>query len=191
MILTTFSKLLQLIFILTLYVIIRIPFILVKLKKGNSLSLGKEILTSLLVIYTLYIMSVTLLPTFYGTSDSSFLETIKRINWIPFYSEIKFGFIFDKYFFLNFLGNLFLLTPIVGYFCCYNKKIRNIKSILIFSFLVSLSIETIQLIENLFISTSRSVDATDLLLNTISSLIGYSLFLVLYKTRLSNFVQAK
>ena len=52
MILTTFSKLLQLIFILTLYVIIRIPFILVKLKKGNSLSLGKEILTSLLGIYT-------------------------------------------------------------------------------------------------------------------------------------------
>lgn len=168
----------------------------IKKKKGKRNYIGKEFMNALVFVYMVSIISLTLVPNFGVLEKRTVSEVFEGIRWIPFYdiykdiarNGIK---TIGKFFIGNMVGNIFLLTPFIVYLSCYNRKIRNTGNVIIISFFMSLTIEIIQLLENIFLGTLRSVDATDLILNTISGLIGYGIFKIFYKAKILRYVNAK
>lgn len=186
----------ELVIVLLIYIVIRGVMLVIRRKKGKVNYIGKEIMTALFVVYIIFVISITLVPVIGINEGYSFSEAFGRISWIPFYdmyadvARAGIGTI-GKYFIVNLAGNTLLLGPIIAYLCCYNKNIRSVKNIIIVTFLISLSIESIQLISNMLIGAGRAVDTTDLVLNTISGLIGYGIFKILYKTKIAKMVKVK
>ncbi|WP_195618267.1 VanZ family protein [Clostridium paraputrificum] len=186
---------LEIMVLLIIYLIIRSIMLVVNRKKGKKNYIGKEIMNALLFIYIVILISSTIIPTFVHVKERSLTEEFNNIVWIPlsdYISTIINGEIPSIKFFLRaIIGNIFLLTPLIAYLCCYNKKLRSIQKVLLISFLISLSIESIQFVENIYLGTLRTVNSSDLLLNTIGGLIGYGLFKVIYKTKLRKIIRAK
>ncbi|MBU5315424.1 VanZ family protein [Clostridium bornimense] len=58
-------------------------------------------------------------------------------------------------------------------------NLRNLKKIFLIGLITSLSIEILQLIENILYLGFRSVDIDDVIFNVIGIILGYSLFKVL------------
>lgn len=155
---------------LPLWIIIRGVILLFRRKKGDKLNLYKEIITNLFVIYLFILIGVTIFPLRIGStipylSNMSILERY-NINLIPFVDYYKNN-ISVKGVIRNVGGNLILLSPFIFYLCIKFEKLRSIKLCMLTSFLISLSIELIQLFMNILsLSYGRSVHTEDLILNT-------------------------
>lgn len=184
-----------------IWVITRVITIVISKKNGKKIFLGKEIMVNLFAIYIIMLIAVTLFPIeiildkeILEEANNTFLNNRFKVNLIPFndyYLTFKnMGMnTFSYYFFRGLIGNVILLVPFIGYLCMYIKKIRSIKNVIIVSVLISLSIELLQLIQNItFISGGmRIVTIDDLILNTIGGVIGYYLFNIIYKTKLKTY----
>lgn len=184
-----------------IWVITRVITIVISKKNGKKIFLGKEIMVNLFAIYIIMLIAVTLFPIeiildkeILEEANNTFLNNRFKVNLIPFndyYLTFKnMGMnTFSYYFFRGLIGNVILLVPFIGYLCMYIKKIRSIKNVIIVSVLISLSIELLQLIQNItFISGGmRIVTIDDLILNTIGGVIGYYLFNIIYKTKLTTY----
>ena len=170
---------------LPLWIIIRGVILLFRRKKGDKLNLYKEIITNLFVIYLFILIGVTIFPLRIGStipylSNMSILERY-NINLIPFVDYYKNN-ISVKGVIRNVGGNLILLSPFIFYLCIKFEKLRSIKLCMLTSFLISLSIELIQLFMNILsLSYGRSVHTEDLILNTIGGIIAWYIFKYTYK----------
>lgn len=170
---------------LTLWIIIRGVILLFRRKKGDKLNLYKEIITNLFVIYLFILIGVTIFPLRIGStipylSNMSILERY-NINLIPFVDYYKNN-ISVKGVIRNVGGNLILLSPFIFYLCIKFEKLRSIKLCMLTSFLISLSIELIQLFMNILsLSYGRSVHTEDLILNTLGGIIAWYIFKYTYK----------
>lgn len=170
---------------LPLWIIIRSVILLFRRKKGDKLNLYKEIITNLFVIYLFILIGVTIFPLRIGStipylSNMSILERY-NINLIPFVDYYKNN-ISVKGVIRNVGGNLILLSPFIFYLCIKFEKLRSIKLCMLTSFLISLSIELIQLFMNILsLSYGRSVHTEDLILNTLGGIIAWYIFKYTYK----------
>ena len=162
------------------WIIIRGVILLFRRKKGDKLNLYKEIITNLFVIYLFILIGVTIFPLRIGStipylSNMSILERY-NINLIPFVDYYKNN-ISVKGVIRNVGGNLILLSPFIFYLCIKFEKLRSIKLCMLTSFLISLSIELIQLFMNILsLSYGRSVHTEDLILNTLGGIIAWYIF---------------
>ena len=170
---------------LPLWIIIRGVILLFRRKKGDKLNLYKEIITNLFVIYLFILIGVTIFPLRIGStipylSNMSILERY-NINLIPFVDYYKNN-ISVKGVIRNVGGHLILLSPFIFYLCIKFEKLRSIKLCMLTSFLISLSIELIQLFMNILsLSYGRSVHTEDLILNTLGGIIAWYIFKYTYK----------
>lgn len=170
---------------LPLWIIIRGVILLFRRKKGDKLNLYKEIITNLFVIYLFILIGVTIFPLRIGStipylSNMSIIERY-NINLIPFVDYYKNN-ISVKGVIRNVGGNLILLSPFIFYLCIKFEKLRSIKLCMLTSFLISLSIELIQLFMNILsLSYGRSVHTEDLILNTLGGIIAWYIFKYTYK----------
>ena len=175
---------------LPLWIIIRGVILLFRRKKGDKLNLYKEIITNLFVIYLFILIGVTIFPLRIGStipylSNMSILERY-NINLIPFVDYYKNN-ISVKGVIRNVGGNLILLSPFIFYLCIKFEKLRSIKLCMLTSFLISLSIELIQLFMNILsLSYGRSVHTEDLILNTLGGIIAWYIFKYTYKGKFTD-----
>ena len=178
---------------LPLWIIIRGVILLFRRKKGDKLNLYKEIITNLFVIYLFILIGVTIFPLRIGStipylSNMSILERY-NINLIPFVDYYKNN-ISVKGVIRNVGGNLILLSPFIFYLCIKFEKLRSIKLCMLTSFLISLSIELIQLFMNILsLSYGRSVHTEDLILNTLGGIIAWYIFKYTYKGKFKDILK--
>ena len=130
---------------------------------GKKFVLYEELLKLFFIIYILCLFQIV------TAQDVSF----GGVNIIPFKEIFRYEagtYLFYK----NILGNVLLLLPF-GFFVGYFIKVKKVSVMLLLTFIVSLSIETIQL------SIGRVFDVDDVILNVLGGLIGFILYKVLNK----------
>ena len=133
----------------------RITYII---KNEKEFVLYKELMSFVFVIYVLCLFYVV---TF---QDVAWSES----NFIPFKEMFRYK-IGSRLFFKNVIGNIILFIP-YGFFTSYILNLNKARSVTLMSLLVSISIESTQLI------IGRVFDIDDILLNTIGALIGFGLY---------------
>ena len=107
--------------------------------------------------------------------------------WYIYFIDYFKGGIFFRTIIRNVVGNLVLLIPFVLYICAISEKVRNLKSSTIIAFLISLSIELIQLFMNILgLSGIRAVHVEDLILNTLGGVIAWCIFKLMYKGKIKS-----
>ena len=130
---------------------------------GKKFVLYEELLKLFFIIYILCLFQIV------TAQDVSF----GGVNIIPFKEIFRYEagtYLFYK----NILGNVLLFLPF-GFFVGYFIKVKKVSVMLLLTFIVSLSIETIQL------SIGRVFDVDDVILNVLGGLIGFILYKVLNK----------
>ena len=71
------------------------------------------------------------------------------------------------------VANIFLLFPLVFALCLLVPSIRQFKKVLLISFCMSLSIETMQAILDLLFNFDRVFEIDDLITNTVGGILAY------------------
>ena len=84
---------------------------------------------------------------------------------------------------MNIGGNILLLLPLGLLLPILWTNLRNLNKIFLIGLFTSLSIEILQLIENILYLGFRSVDIDDVIFNVIGIILGYSLFKVLHTSK--------
>lgn len=141
--------------------------------------IGKNILVSLFLIYLSGVLAITLFPLIY---DVGVVEKMP-INMIPFTTItalFKLMFFEHEFFtpFLQIVGNIILAIP-YGVILPFLIKEKKWWKFLIFSPMLSISIELIQLILGLCTTTMyRTVDIDDVILNTLGTWIGIGIYCI-------------
>lgn len=126
--------------------------------------------------FIIYIISLFYVVTFQDVSWST-------SNFTPFKEIFRYE-IFSSMFFKNVIGNMIMFIP-YGFFISWFLKLEKNKIAFVLSFIISITIETTQLI------IGRVFDVDDILLNVLGGLAGYYLFrLVCYiKNKLPNYLK--
>ena len=132
----------------------------------------------LVVCYLGFLLYFLLLSEMYGRvgikEEYAYnLELFKEIKRFWEYREV----IGSKATVMNLIGNVVVFIPF-GVFLPMASKYKSFIITIFYSFLLSLSVEVIQLIAKV-----GSFDVDDLLLNTIGGCIGYLVFLICRKIR--------
>jgi glycopeptide antibiotics resistance protein len=134
------------------------------LKKHNEKAvLYKEIFNLLFILYILCLFHAV---TYQDVSWSS-------ANVIPFKEILRYDF-GSGLFYKNIFGNLLLFLP-YGLYVTYYLNLKKSISVVMYAFVVSLSIELIQSI------IGRVFDVDDILLNIFGALLGYFIYKVFDK----------
>lgn len=139
-----------------------------------------------IVIFSMYIMaliSVALLPIYtFGKVEASanvvpVFNTVKDIEGVASApSNMKVYMII--FWIINIFGNLFLLVPLAAITPIIFKRFRTLKSVILLCATVSILIELIQYLSQ-FVGNIRSVDIDDVILNSLGSIIGFSIFKII------------
>ncbi|EPY2275202.1 VanZ family protein [Clostridium sporogenes] len=153
--------------------------------KNRKLSLKKEIIYIAFIIYILCLIGITLLPIVISFVPNDYeIRSVINLNLFDFinsYNDTT-----KLIFFKEIVGNLLLLTPL-GIFLpiIWNKKFSNLKIITLAGFLVSFTIELGQYFEVILGLTrgGRVSDIADLTFNTISIILGYMIFKILFNEK--------
>lgn len=125
--------------------------------------LHKELFSLAFIIYVLCLFQAV---TFQDVTWSG-------SNFIPFKEILRYE-LGSKLFIKNILGNVLLFFPL-GIFIKRYIKIKDIRYVILISFIISLSIEITQSV------IGRVFDVDDILLNVIGSLLGFMLFEIIEK----------
>ena len=151
------------VFLILLWLFLRFIFLKITCKK---IEFKNEIIIN---CFAIYIISMDVIS---HESHKLNLEYLP-INLTPIIPLIDNGSIFLML--KNILGNILLFLPF-GLITPYIfKKLKNLKSMLITSLIISCSIETIQLIEYILSisENTRITDINDIILNVLGSFIGF------------------
>ncbi len=171
---------LNIVIALVVYIIARIIYLKKKNRNTSKVKWLRELLIAGLVAYT---AAMTVLLFFHFNAgltlftDKGFLNPIERlqenigINFIPFKSISEFISLTDSPILMirNVLGNIILFVPIGFLMGLLWEKWSKPKNVLLFSLLVPIGIEFIQL----FIG--RAVDVDDVILNFAGLMTGFLL----------------
>lgn len=137
------------------------------------------------------VVAVTLFPLPIGFPSS--VENLNRsVNIIPFASIIKdIGQIGSAYdgdvlFMIGLIvrnvgGNVLLLMPLGFLAPLIWNKFNKVKNTILLGFIISVSIELLQLIESLVNGWGRITDIDDVICNVLGSIIGYSIYKITLK----------
>ncbi|WP_416381371.1 VanZ family protein [Lacticaseibacillus paracasei] len=130
-----------------------------------------------LFAYLYVLIAVTLFPIQIFTKNTSvysdgFGKQSMLLNLNALYIQ--------NYSLLQIVGNLLLLAPLAFFLALFFAKLRGLGRNLLVCALVSLAIETLQLIMNFFYLSYRTFDITDFILNSIGSLLGLAAFEIVY-----------
>ena len=120
--------------------------------------LYKELITLCFIVYTLLLFELVTSTDFNSYGN----------NFIIFNEMFRYS-ITSPLFYRNVFGNILMFVPF-GYFVSYYVKIEKIYINIIITFIISLSIETIQSL------IGRSFDVDDIILNIIGGIIGYLIY---------------
>lgn len=93
-------------------------------------------------------------------------------NYVPFKEMFRYT-IGSRMFFKNVVGNMLMFVPL-GFFISYILKLNKGRYILIFSLIVSLTIECVQAV------IGRVFDIDDIILNIIGGYVGFLIFKLIY-----------
>lgn len=115
----------------------------------------KELLSFVFIIYVLCLFYVV---TFQDVGWSS-------SNFVPFKEMFRYN-IGSRLFIKNVLGNIIMFAP-YGFFASYYLNLKKTRSIITLVLLVSISIETTQLI------IGRVFDIDDIILNIVGGILGF------------------
>lgn len=121
-------------------------------------------------IYCILIVWIILFKFSISINDILGLDKIRKINLIPFYyfNEVGFGFHFKEV-----LDNLLIFIPFGIYLKMLNK---DNKKIILYGFVFSLALEVCQ-----FIFKLGAIDITDLITNTLGTIVGVYIYVLLEK----------
>ncbi len=135
------------------------------IKNKSEFVFYKEIL---MLGFILYIMALFRVVTFQDVSWSS-------SNFIPFKEMFRYDF-GSAMFYKNVVGNMLMFIP-YGFFASYFLKLKKPWLILGLTFLVSITIETTQLL------IGRVFDIDDIVLNVIGGLLGFTIFYIVDRVK--------
>lgn len=164
-------------------------FIYIKLKYKHVLNIKKEILINCFALYIILLIRITLLPIILISYNFSISFEDLPINFIPIIPLIDNLLPIDTmHIFLiikNTFGNILLFIPFGFLAPLIFKKITNLKYIILSSFMISLSIELLQLIENIISisENTRITDINDIILNVLGAILGYIILKKLFLPR--------
>lgn len=161
-----------------LLIVVAFAIVIIKMitKRKNKI---KIFTACILMVYTVEAVGIFFFPIYYNQQFRKLSPP--DINLIPLYSITQ----YSQHFSVGtavreILGNVFIFIPVGLLLPMIFEKLRPIKNILICSFLMSLGIETIQLMESLLTHIpNHVVDIDDVILNFIGGIIGYLIFNVL------------
>lgn len=156
-----------------------IRYIKAKLLKRNFVDY-KEISIVLFSMYIMALISITLLPIYtFGKVEASanvvpVINTVKDIEGVTSAPSNLKGYMIT-FWIINIFGNLFLLVPLAAITPIIFKRFRSLKSAMLLCVSVSVLIEFLQYL-SMFVGNIRSVDIDDVILNSLGSIIGFSIF---------------
>lgn len=133
------------------------------IKNKEQIIVYKELMMLLFIIYILCLYYVV---TFQDVSWST-------SNFIPFKEMLRYSF-GSRLFIKNVIGNLLLFMP-YGFFVTYYLKFEKAHPVIILSLIVSVTIETTQLL------IGRVFDIDDIILNVVGGTLGFYISYFLYK----------
>jgi glycopeptide antibiotics resistance protein len=133
--------------------------------RNESFIFYKELTTLLFIIYVLFLFYIV---TF---QDNNFGVS----NFIPFKEIFRYD-INSRLFFKNVIGNVILFIPL-GWYITYYTRTKKIYPALLLSIIISLAIELIQSY------IGRVFDIDDIILNIIGGILGYLVYIFLYKIK--------
>lgn len=139
---------------------LRITYII---KNKEKIVLYEELLALLFIIYMLMFFQVVTYQDVISYGN----------NFIPFKELIRYRLGSDL-FYKNIIGNILLFMP-YGFFASYYLKLDKKKIALLLIFIMSISIESVQLL------IGRCFDIDDILLNIMGGMIGYFIYRILDK----------
>jgi glycopeptide antibiotics resistance protein len=150
------------------------------MKSKQKAKLLHEIGVIVFLIFIIGLLSQTVIPSVYINNGSiEFVNgNFQAVNLEFFrvfretYNAIKYLDLWQP-FLINFMGNIFMFMPIGFFLPLLWKKFEHILLTVGVGFLLSLSIELLQLTQ------LRSSDVDDLWLNTLGALIGFIFFMVI------------
>lgn len=179
--------LLTCLFVLPVWILVRIVIGTVEFKKsGSQLNARRELLLLLFIIYLTSVLSLTLTP---ATLTHFNNPNQLRFNYVPFINiYIDLGYMFNvpnqeviEIVLENLLGNILLFMPMGIFVPLLFPKYAFIKRVLTICVLLSFSIELIQYLMNSF-GTNRTADIDDVILNTFGGYVGF----IIYRKFLKN-----
>jgi glycopeptide antibiotics resistance protein len=169
----------------------RLILLLIKNKKQKQVFWLREVIVFLLVIYICLVVSVTLFPIPIGFHYHT--ENIYRsINVIPLVSIIKsisqigIAYSGDAQFMIGLIernvgGNILLLIPLGFLAPLIWNKYKRYKNIMLLGFVISVSIELLQLVETLSGGWGRITDIDDVICNALGVSVGYLIYKFIFK----------
>ncbi|WP_153736178.1 VanZ family protein [Aquibacillus halophilus] len=129
-------------------------------------------------IFLLYLSSLFYLLFFSGYRHS--VQGLIDYNLVPFKSIVNYILAFDGFSFYllkdNFFGNINAFVPFGLLLPTLFERLRSIKTIIIISFFMSLSIEITQIVFRV-----GSFDVDDTILNTTGAIVGYGIYCLFLK----------
>lgn len=172
------------------YLILRAIIFVLKMKNKKTFIWYKEIIGFLLVLYSLMVISVTLFPL-YITPHGKFQFPYWSINYIPLISimrainDVGIAYSGDTLFMIKLIvrnvgGNIVMFMPLGFLVPVIWKDCKRFKKILMIGFSVSLSIESLQFVENLLgVGFGRIIDIDDVICNVFGTILGYLIYKLL------------
>lgn len=170
---------------LPLWLLYRILNYFLRSRKRESFHLRKEIWMNCFFLYCLGVIGVTFFPLFIG--KDRIMEPFFSVNYIPVVNTLnelkkiqsyRASDYMLKFWIRNIGGNLVLLLPMGIFLPVFKERFRSVKVLAITGFLISLAIEILQLLSVIIGNMGRAFDVDDIILNTISAVIGYGLFCI-------------
>jgi len=159
-----------LVIFLVIVIILRIFYLN---NNGKKLILHQELMMLCFITYVLLLFELV------TSRDIS----IGGTNLVPFREMFRYP-IGSTNFYRQVVGNVILFMPF-GYFATYYTKISKIRNVTLITFLVSLTIETVQRY------IGRSFDIDDIILNVIGGIAGFLIYVALdaIRKKLPSFFQ--
>lgn len=161
-----------------------ILMVLIFIRKQNT-SFAK-VCVVLLGMYFLILLNKTIFPIFIS---GNFVEIMRDspdkryIELLPLFITLRYDQSFSYY--LPIIFNILLTIPLGFILSCLMPN--QLKKILFLSFLVTLSIETLQLVISLILRyPHRIFDINDILLNMLGAFLGYYLYILIAKVLIKN-----
>lgn len=159
-----------------------------KTSAGMKISVRREVIKLIFIVYMLCVLSVTLFPVKYDVSLLGPVWSTARINIVPFLTIVQtfevFGIERFSVFFklktvlLDIGGKLLLLFPLGFILPQMNKRFHKTAPCFFIILMVSCGIELIQFIEASFgLLTGHSPNIDDVLLNVSGGLCGFNFWL--------------
>ncbi|MBX9953326.1 VanZ family protein [Peribacillus simplex] len=160
-------------------------------KKQKQVYWLREVINFLYVLYILMVVSVTLFPLalWIDFNMQNIKFSLKLIPFVGIINDIKqIGIAYDgdTMFMISLIirnvgGNILLLMPLGVLSPIIWNKFKDFKTIVLFGFVISISIESIQFIELIAGGRGRTVDIDDVICNVLGVILGYFIYKFTFK----------